>query len=59
MFFFGWFEAVRGRLIGPKTWDQNYGIVLEFLDSREPPETVVGCCVCEKLCLGIYKIGNW
>ena len=18
---FGWFEAVRGRLIGPKTWD--------------------------------------
>ena len=19
---FGWFEAVRGRLIGPKTWDR-------------------------------------
>ena len=26
-----------GRVIGPKTWDQNCGIVLEFLDSREPP----------------------
>ena len=26
---FGWFEAVRGRLIGPKTWDQ---IVEFFLD---------------------------
>ena len=23
---FGWFEAVRGRLIGPKTWDRIDGI---------------------------------
>ena len=41
-----------GRMIGPKTWDRNCGIVLEFLDSREPPETVVGCCV------GIYAINS-
>ena len=25
---FGWFEAVRGRLIGPKTWDRIVGIFL-------------------------------
>ena len=29
---FGWFEAVRGRLIGPKTWDQIVGISLRFFD---------------------------
>ena len=27
---FGWFEAVRGRLIGPKTWDRIVGISLRF-----------------------------
>ena len=27
---FGWFEAVRGRLIGPKTWDRIVGIFLIF-----------------------------
>ena len=27
---FGWFEAVRGRLIGPKTWDRIVGIFLSF-----------------------------
>ena len=27
---FNWFEAVRGRLIGPKTWDQIVGIFLRF-----------------------------
>ena len=27
---FGWFEAVRGRLIGPKTWDRIVGIFLGF-----------------------------
>ena len=41
-----------GRMIGPKFWDRNCGIVLEFLDSREPPEPVVGCCV------GIYVINS-
>ena len=27
---FGWFEAVRGRLIGPKTWDRIVEIFLRF-----------------------------
>ena len=27
---FDWFEAVRGRLIGPKTWDRIVGIFLGF-----------------------------
>ena len=29
---FGWFEAVRGRLIGPKTWDRIVGIFLGLFD---------------------------
>ena len=28
---FGWFEAVRGRLIGPKTWDRIVEIFLDIL----------------------------
>ena len=28
-------EAVRGRLIGPKTWDQIVGIFLAILDSPQ------------------------
>ena len=28
---FGWFEVVRGRLIGPKTWDQIVEFFLEIL----------------------------
>ena len=28
---FGWFEAVRGRLIGPKTWDRIVEFFLEIL----------------------------
>ena len=27
---FGWFEAMRGSLIGPKTWDRIVGIFLGF-----------------------------
>ena len=27
---FGWFKAVRGRLIGPKTWDRIVGNFLRF-----------------------------
>ena len=27
---FGWFEVVRGHLIGPKTWDRIVGIFLGF-----------------------------
>ena len=28
---FGWFEAVRGRLISPKTWDRIVELFLEIL----------------------------
>ena len=35
---FGWFEAVRGRLIGPKTWDRIVRIFLRFLSGRDCPE---------------------
>ena len=34
-----------GRLIRPKTWDGNCRNFGDFWDSRECPETVVGCCV--------------
>ena len=34
-----------GRLIRPKTWDENYRNFGDFWDSRECPKTVVGCCV--------------
>ena len=37
-----------GRMIGPKTWDRIVEFFLDFLDSREPPETDVGFYV------GIY-----
>ena len=37
----------RSQNMGP-----NCGIVLDFLDSPEPPETVVGCCV------GIYALNS-
>ena len=40
-------EAVRGRLIGPKTWDRIVGIFGAHLDS---PRTVWATCV------GIYSI---
>ena len=58
---FGWFEAVRGRLIGPKTWDRSvriFGIRLGNLG------TVTDCygffCdnLLNKLCFGVYKTGN-
>ena len=39
-----------GRMIGPKTWDRIVEFFLDFLDSREPPETDVGCYV------GIYAL---
>ena len=41
-----------GRMIGPKTWDQIVEFFLDFLDSREPSETDVGCYV------GIYAFNS-
>ena len=37
---FGWFEAVRGRLIGPKTWDRN---CLNLLKPNGETVAVTGC----------------
>ena len=37
---FGWFEAVRGRLIGPKTWDR---IDLNLLKPNVETVAVTGC----------------
>ena len=34
-----------GRRIGPKTWDRIVEFFGDFWDSRECPETVVGCFV--------------
>ena len=49
---FGWFEAVRGRLIGLKTWDRIVGIFLKFVG-----------CLCGnfalKCMLDMKKTGNW
>ena len=41
-----------GRMIGPKTCDRIVEFFLGFLDSREPPETDVGCYV------GIYALNS-
>ena len=58
---FGWFEAVRGRLIGPKTWDRSVIIFWRRLGNLG---TVTDCygffCdnLLNKLCFGVYKTGN-
>ena len=58
---FGWFEAVRGRLIGPKTWDRSAKIFGSQLGNLG---TVTDCygffCdnLLNKLCFGVYKTGN-
>ena len=54
-------EAVRGRLIGPKSEDR---IVIIFETSNVQPvqSTDCLCCVCWKLCIkwcfGMYRAGN-
>ena len=54
-------EAVRGRLIGPKTWDR---IVIIFETSNGQPVLFTDCLwwVCWKLCIkwcfGMYRAGN-
>ena len=55
---FDWFEAVRSRLIGPKTWDRSVRIFGSRLGN---PGTVTDCygffCdnLLNKLCFGVYK----
>ena len=49
-----WFEVVRGRLIGPKSWNQSVEIFGEFL---EPIWTVRDCVgAVWAVCLIIYEI---
>ena len=54
-------EAVRGRLIGPKTWDRSVRIFGSRLGNLG---TVTDCygffCdnLLNKLCFGVYKTGN-
>ena len=49
-----WFEAVRGRLIGPKSWNLSVEIFREFL---EPIWTVCDCVgAVWGVCLIIYEI---
>ena len=40
---FGWFEVVRGRLIGPKTWDRIVGIFLGFSLVAVTAQKIRGC----------------
>ena len=49
-----WFEAVRGRLIGPKSWNRSVEIFGEFL---EPIWTIRDCVgAVWGVCLIIYEI---
>ena len=38
---FGWFEALNGRLIGPKTWDRIVEFFRNQLDNRDIARTVL------------------
>ena len=40
---FGWFEAVRGRLIGPKTWDRIVRNSWGFFSPSMTAQKLVGC----------------
>ena len=40
---FGWFEAVRGRLIGPKTWDRIVRNSWGFFSPSVTAQKLVGC----------------
>ena len=54
-------NAGDGLLIGPKTWDQIMEIFLDFLDSRDSECGLLGALyhnLLNKLCFGVYKIGN-
>ena len=50
-------EAVRGRLIGPKTWDRIIGI-LEPFGQYTDCLGFLGCDLCIKSCFGVYEAEN-
>ena len=51
-------EVVSGRLIGPKTWDQN----VEIFGARfgQSTDYLSDLCdnLCNKLCFGVYEVEN-
>ena len=49
-----WFEAVRGRLIGSKSWNQSVEIFGEFLEPNWTLRDCVGAVW--GVCLIIYEI---
>ena len=54
-------NAGKGLLIGPKTWDRIMETFLDFLDSRDNGCGLLGALynnLFNKLCFGVYKIGN-
>ena len=54
-------NARNGLLIGPKIWDRIMEIFLDFLDSRDSGCGLLGALyhnLFNKLCFGVYKIGN-
>ena len=46
-------EAVSGRLIGPKSWNRNVGIMRPIWTVRKSLGTVLGICVviCDTNCV--------
>ena len=54
-------EAVRGRLIGPKSLDRII-IIFETSNGQPVHSTDCSCCVCWELCIkwcfGTYRAGN-
>ena len=54
-------EAMRGHLIGPKSWDQIV-IIFETSNVQHMQSTDCLCYVCLKLCIkwcfGMYRAGN-
>ena len=51
-------EAVRGRLIGPKSWDRIVGNF--FRGFVQSTDCLVILCdeLCFKSCIGLYEAGN-
>ena len=58
---FGWLEAVKGHLIGPKTWDRSVRIFGSRLGTLGTVTDFYGFFydnLLNKLCFGVYKTGN-
>ena len=51
-------EAVRGRLIGPKTWDRIFRIFGAILNSPRTIWECLGCDLFINSCIGLYEARN-